>query len=118
MENKIMRIMEAVGISALLCIGAGSMAAGFMPWTDVYMMADADHSGALTPAEVKHFSSSQVQGFAPWVSEHFSEMDTNQDNQLTMYEMKAYMMKMSMGDEEMSRGFWSGFKPYKSGAGR
>ncbi|MGV0005459.1 MAG: hypothetical protein ACNYPG_02330 [Candidatus Porifericomitaceae bacterium WSBS_2022_MAG_OTU9] len=83
---------------------------GFMPWTDVMMEADADGSGGVSMAEIKSYRlGKRFQGFQPWMSDHFAELDTNGDGEVNLTELKKGTMEMEMGDAEVSSGFYRGF---------
>ena len=83
---------------------------GFMPWTDVMMEADADESGGVSMREVMaHRLGSRSQGFQPWMSDHFDELDLDGDGEVTMFELKKGIMGMEMEDDEVSTGFYRGF---------
>lgn len=85
-------------------------AAGFMPWTDVMMGADADGNGAISMSEVKNYKlGSRFVGFQPFMVDHFAELDTDGDGQISMYELKKGTMDMDMTDSEVSTGFYRGF---------
>jgi hypothetical protein len=63
--------------------------AGFMPWTDILMMADRNSDGGVDMAEVKSFR------------EPANALDLNQDGMVTMYEMKKYLMEHKMDDRDL-----------------
>lgn len=86
-------------------------AQGFMPWTDVFAMADRNGDGMLVMTEIEEFQKTQrgITGFAPWATENFDTMDTNGDGAVSMDEMKAYISTMEMTDDEVSEGFYKGF---------
>ena len=97
-------------IFSLTCLPLATMAQGFMPWTDVMMEADADGSGGVTMKEIEAYRlGSRFQGFQPWMTDHFEELDRNGDGQITLHELKKGTMDMGMSDQEVSTGFYRGF---------
>ena len=85
-------------------------AAGFMPWTDVMMDADADGNGALSMSEVKDYKlGSRFVGFQPFMVDHFADLDVDGNGEISMYELKKGTMHMDMTDSEVSTGFYRGF---------
>ena len=107
----------ALGMAFLglgLVVGGTLNAAGFMPWTDVMKMADADDDGMLTPREVMYFEGREAHaGFQPFMVDHFKDFDTNGDGMVSSDELTAAKAKLGMSDEEMSKAFFErqGFMP-------
>ncbi len=99
----------AVLALSLMAVTASVQAEGFMPWTDVMMMADADHDGALTMNEVETFNDAEhFIGFQPFMADHFSIYDTDADGKVTMAELKAGTLRDKMTDPEVSVAFFKG----------
>jgi hypothetical protein len=87
-----------------------AIAQGFMPWTEVMLDADTDGSGTLNMDEIKAYKASDhFIGFQPFMVDHFQDCDKNKDSEVSMAELKSCTMKMGMGDEEVSTGFYRGF---------
>ena len=103
-----MKTLLFVFLASLLVAGTAS-AQGFMPWTDVMMMADIDNDGSLSMDEVKKFNASDhFVGFQPFMVDHFKDCDADKDGSVTMYEVKACSKGMGMTDEETSEVFYKG----------
>jgi hypothetical protein len=85
-------------------------AQGFMPWTDVMMMADGDHDGMVTMDEVKKFNAADhFVGFQPFMTDHFKDLDLNKDGMVTMAEVKMFSKsQMKWSDPEISEMFYKG----------
>ncbi|MCI0401070.1 MAG: hypothetical protein L0Y67_02005 [Gammaproteobacteria bacterium] len=101
-----------VAVFTLLFVTAFSVQAqGFMPWTEVFVMADTSGDGMITMVEIQEFQTAhtEVSGFSPWASQNFDAMDTNDDGMVTMHEMKVYTMSMKMTDSQVTEGFYKGF---------
>lgn len=75
--------------------------AGFMPWTDILMMADTDSDGGVSMMEVESFREPAYAGFQPWMGKNFNAIDLNQDGMVTMYEMKKYTMEHGMDERDL-----------------
>lgn len=97
------------------CLFAGLLvsgtchAQGFMPWTDVMMMSDANGDGMLTMEEVKTFQGkNHFIGFMPFMVDHFADCDKDKDNMVSMFELKLCSKGMGMTDEETSEVFYKG----------
>ena len=93
---------------ALFTLTTSVGSAGFMPWTDVFKMADADADGMLTPKEVIYFKDkSKAPGFQPFMVDHFADLDVNKDGMLDMKELE------TAKDDTMSKAFFEkqGFMP-------
>jgi hypothetical protein len=104
-------------IAAALVLVAGSSAAsaeGFMPWTDVMKMYDANHDGVISMEEAKdHKLGEQFPGFMPFFQDHFADLDTDHDGTVSEQELANMMHKMNWTDKEMVNQFYknTGFMP-------
>ena len=103
----------------LLLAGAYSFtvsAQGFMPWTDVFMMADGDHDGMVNMDEVKKFGhNDHFVGFMPFMTDHYKDLDRNKDGMVSMAEVKMFSKEqMKWTDPELSSMFYkgTGFMPF------
>ena len=86
-----------------------AMAQGFMPWTDVMLMADSNKDGKLSMKEVKGFSAAEhFVGFQPFMADHFADCDVDNDDSVTMFELKSCMKSLGMTDPEASQMFFKG----------
>jgi hypothetical protein len=89
-------------------------AEGFMPWTDVTAMADADKDGMLTMPEVEQFKeAADYPGFQPFMTDHFKDLDTNSDGMVDAAELGKAKEMFQMDDTQMSQAFFKkqGFMP-------
>lgn len=94
---------------AFFALAGTAQAEGFMPWTDVMIMADTNHDGALDMQEVDNFSEATTFiGFQPFIREQFKIYDTNHDGRLSMAELKMGTMKDELTDPEVSVAFFKG----------
>jgi hypothetical protein len=94
-------------VLSLFAVAAGAQ--GFMPWTDVMMMADMNHDGELSMDEVKTYNAKDhFIGFQPFMVDHFKDCDKDDDDAVSMYELKVCTKEMGMTDSETSRVFYKG----------
>ena len=106
-----MRIFSKVLILAVaFAIVLPAFAQGFMPWTDVMMMADTDHDGMTSMEEVKTFNAADhFIGFQPFMIDHYKDLDINKDGMVSMAEVKMFAKnQMKWSDPEISKMFYKG----------
>ncbi len=106
-----MQIFSKALVLAVACvIVLPAFAQGFMPWTDVVMMADTNHDGMMTMEEVKKFNAADhFVGFQPFMIDHYKDLDTNNDGMVSMAEVKMFAKnQMHWSDPEISEMFYKG----------
>jgi hypothetical protein len=83
-------------------------AEGFMPWTDVIKMANANRDVGVTMAEATALSEREQQfsGFAPWVEQYLPKIDTNGDFMISMEEMERWMIANHVTDKELVKAWY------------
>ncbi len=104
-------------VSSILLAGiiSSAHAEGFMPWSDIMKMADANNDQVLTPKEVMTFEfATQYPGFQPFVASHFMQLDADHDGTITFEEFRSRMTTIDMDDKEMDEAFsvGIGFMPW------
>jgi hypothetical protein len=92
----------ALACGAALATPAQAGEAGFMPWTDILMMADTNKDGMVTMPEVMTYEDKRYEGFMPWMGKNFNSVDLNEDGMVTMYEMKKYLMDHDMDERDLT----------------
>ena len=100
--------------SAVTALSLSASAEGFMPWSKVMAMADADGDGKLSPHEVMFFESSEhFVGFQPFMADHFRDFDADGDGFVTEAEARAGAERLGMSDTAVSKAFFErqGFMP-------
>ncbi|MEM7540635.1 MAG: hypothetical protein AAF384_03505 [Pseudomonadota bacterium] len=97
-------------ILALGVVAGASAQSGFMPWTDVVMMADTNDDGMMTEDEVKKFmAADHFVGFQPFMKDHFKNLDANGDGMVSMAEVKMFAKnQMQWSDPQISEMFYKG----------
>ena len=96
-----------------LCISGMVQAEGFMPWQKVTEMADLNDDGMLTMFEVERFKPvAKFLGFQPFMADHFTELNTN-DDMVDAGELAKAKAMFKMDDTAMSQAFLKrqGFMP-------
>lgn len=109
--------LHSIALLALAPIGIAT-AAGFMPWTDVIKMADADNDSKLSHSEVMNFAEREhFQGFQPFMANHFTKFDFNKDGFLSFEECRKGMQESGYTDEQVIAEFKRdhGFRPWSQG---
>lgn len=89
----------------VLTAWADDLPAGFRPWIEVAHDADVNTDGMLTPSEIMH-ADVDAPGFRPFLAEHFMDLDTNDDEMLSMDEIKTGTKKMGMTERKTSEMFF------------
>ena len=98
-----------ISMLALSLFTAAAGAQGFMPWTDIMMMADMNHDGGVSMDEVKTYNANDhFIGFQPFMADHFKDCDKDADGEVSMYELKVCTKAMGMTDSETSMMFYKG----------
>lgn len=88
---------------------------GFMPWTtwrqDIWNAYDSNKDGGLSMDEVKemnHVLGEDFNGFQPWMTDHFAELDTNKDGIVHQNELHAMMEAHKYTDKQMVNEWYKG----------
>lgn len=101
--------MRTTILAVLAACGGAASAQGFMPWIDIMRGADADASGAVSMEEVEAYRlGSRFQGFQPWMSDHFADLDTDGDGEVSVAELEAGTRRMGMDGAALSRAWTEG----------
>lgn len=100
--------MKTTLIAAALSFAAGAASAqGFMPWTDVMKMYDANQDGGISMDEAKdHKLGESFVGFQPFMVDHFAELDANGDSVVMQDELAAMMQSKQWTDKQMVNQFY------------
>ena len=103
-------LILALALAVAFAFVLPAFAQGFMPWTDVMMMADTNHDGMTSMDEVKKFNvADHFIGFQPFMIDHYDDLDLNKDGMVSMAEVKMFAKnQMKWSDPEISKMFYKG----------
>lgn len=105
------KTLIALGLAGVFGVAAAD---GFMPWTDVLKMYDANKDGGVSMEESQdHKLGEDFVGFNPFMKDHFAELDANADGTVTQEELSAMMQTKKWEDKDMVNQFYknTGFMP-------
>ena len=98
---------------ALLLAGAACAddKVAVVPWTQVMKLADTNHDGTVSMNEVEKFPhQKEYVGFQAFMADHFLDLDTNGDGRVSDNEFRIGLLKLGIGENEVSNGFTHGFR--------
>jgi hypothetical protein len=108
--------MKAFVIAAAVFLPSGFVAAdAFMPWQKVLEVADVDRDSRLSPEEILKFEQrDHFMGFQPFMADHFSKYDFNEDGFLSLEECRKGMQEAGYSDAQVTAEFKRdhGFRPW------
>jgi len=106
--TKLKTLRSALMAGIAIAVLAGSaFAQGFMPWDEILTKAMAGKQG-VTMEMVHDFATREKQftGFEPFMVNHFKEIDTDNDGDITMAEMHAWMDAHKMSGKELTAAWY------------
>ena len=100
------RVMGGMALAAALMLSAASYAQD-KTWADVVTQAMAGKH-MLTMEMVNSYAEREEQfaGFRPWMTEHFEEIDADDDGMVTMDEMHVWMEKNNVTDTQLTKAWY------------
>ena len=98
--TRVLPIGAAAAFAALLF---GATAAFAMTWQEVIDRATAQGEPGVSMEMATDFSTREKQfaGFAPWVEQYLSQIDTDGDRMISKAEMERWMITNRMSNEDL-----------------
>ncbi len=97
----------AVMAVAIAGLAGAAIAQGFMPWEETLTKAMAGKKG-MTMEMMHDYASHEkdAAGFEPFFVSHFKEIDTDNDGDVTMEEMHAWMDLKKMSGKQLEEAWY------------